>query len=251
MAKILSFPGHDAGFDDADEDIIDTVLDEHELTPVPPSGPTTERRKPPKFGFTRVRRTRSGIAIDQWDLFVGDAVVPPSEDSDKLLVFPGATSSFEQALADDESGNEVAARAGYLAAIEQQDSTSDAYCNLGILEYVAGNAESAFDCFRQALKQDQRHWESHYNLGNLYFDTGQHDPARVHYEVAAEIEGGFRNVHFNLGLVLALEGEYAPAVAALERFRDLAPAEEAEAAEELLDTLRASQAHAEARRSTD
>jgi tetratricopeptide (TPR) repeat protein len=240
MARILSFPGHDPGPDD------DAQLEQE-----PVAAPQAEQRKPPKFGFTRVRRTRSGSGLDQLDLFVGDAVVPSSPDSDKLLAFPGTTSSFEQALEDDESGNESAARAGYLTAIELQDSTSDAYCNLGILEYVAGNVESAFDCFRQALKHDQRHWESHYNLGNLYFDTGQHGPARVHYEVAAEIEEEFRNVHFNLGLVLALEGEYAPAVAALERFRDLAPEEEAAAAEELLDALRASKAHAEARRSPD
>ena len=94
---------------------------------------------------------------------------------------------------------------------------------------MAENSETAFDCFRQALKHDQRHWESHYNLGNLYFDSGQHDPSRVHYEVAAEIEPGFRNVHFNLALILALEAEYGAAVEALERFRELAPEEEAEA----------------------
>ncbi len=251
MAKILQFPGHEAGPADsaaADTGRTDsgTVHEEYEG-----QRSSSEQRKPPKFGFTRVHRRRRSAALDQLDLFVADTDTSGSPDNAKMLAFPGATSSFELALADDESGNELAARAGYLAAIELQDCTSDAYCNLGILEYVAGNADSAFHCFRQALKHDQRHWESHYNLGNLYFDNGQHDPARVHYEVAAEIETDFRNVHFNLGLVLALEGEYAPAVAALERFRDLAPAEEAEAAEELLDTLRASQAHAEARRSPD
>ncbi|MDA0335599.1 MAG: tetratricopeptide repeat protein [bacterium] len=251
MARILQFPGYEDG--PAASAAADTAQTDsgtvHEDNEVQRS--SSAQRKPPKFGFTRVRRTRSSVAIDQLDLFVADTAASVSPESARMLAFPGATSSFESALADDESGNELAARAGYLAAIERRDCTSDAYCNLGILEYVAGNADSAFHCFRQALKHDQRHWESHYNLGNLYFDNGQHDPARVHYEVAAEIETDFRNVHFNLGLVLALEGEYAPAVAALERFRDLAPAEEAKAAEELLDTLRASQAHAEARRSPD
>jgi tetratricopeptide (TPR) repeat protein len=240
MAKILSFPGYDNGPEDPAVEVPEEAL----------AADTTER-KPPKFGFTRVRRTRRGVSPGQLDLFTGVPGPTPPVLGEKLLAFPGATSSFEQALADDEAGNEAAARAGYLAAIEMEDSRSDAYCNLGILEYVAGNSEIAFDCFRQALKDDQRHWESHYNLGNLYFDAGQHDPSRVHYEVAAEIEPGFRNVHFNLALILALEAEYAAAVSALERFRDLAPEEEAEAAEELLDTLRASQAHAEARRSPD
>ncbi len=237
MAKILSFPGSPKP---------------EEVGPrepaLVPSGATDERKP---FGFTRVRRTRRGPGPGQLDLFVGSTPPAVSPMGDKLLAFPGATSSFEQALQEDEAGHEAAARAGYQSAIEMGDSTSDAYCNLGILEYVAGNSETAFDCFRQALKEDQRHWESHYNLGNLYFDAGQHDPSRVHYEVAAEIEPGFRNVHFNLALILALEAEYGDAVDALERFRELAPEEEAEAAEELLDTLRASQAHAEARRSPD
>jgi tetratricopeptide (TPR) repeat protein len=236
MSKILSFPGANSGLD----------ADGGEPTPLQ----ETAERKPPKFGFTRVRRTWRGASPGQLDLFASGAPAQSSTDS-RLLPFPGATSSFEQALTDDEAGNAAAARAGYLAAIETGDSESDAYCNLGILEYVAGNSETAFDCFRQALKHDQRHWESHYNLGNLYFDSGQHDPSRVHYEAAAEIEPGFRNVHFNLALILALEAEYGAAIEALERFRELAPEEEAEAAEELLDTLRASQAHAEARRSPD
>ena len=258
MAKILTFPGSNTSPDDTGPDSSgpDNFGDTTELSGTDDVLSTDPQRKPPKFGFTRVRRTRTGAAIDQLDLFARGATPAQVSGDDtpednKLLVFPGATSSFEQALEDDESGNEAAARAGYLTAIDLDDCTSDAYCNLGILEYVAGNADVAFDCFRQALKHDQRHWESHYNLGNLYFDNGQHDPSRVHYEVAAEIEPGFRNVHFNLTLVLALEGEYGPAVEALERFRDLAPPEEAEAAEELLDTLRASKAHAEARRSPD
>jgi tetratricopeptide (TPR) repeat protein len=241
MAKILSFPGHGSTPADPEDEVPQQILSQE---------PPPADRKPPKFGFTRVRRNRRGASAGQLDLFVGPT--PPSAElGAKLLVFPGATSSFEQALLDDEAGNEAAARSGYLSAIDAEDSTSDAYCNLGILEYMADNSEIAFDCFRQALKHDQRHWESHYNLGNLYFDAGQHDPSRVHYEVAAEIEPGFRNVHFNLALILALEADYGAAVQALECFRDLAPEEEAAAAEELLDTLRASQAHAEARRSPD
>lgn len=216
MAKVIQFPGG-AG-----------------------QGAAPAGRKPPKFGFTRVRR-RPREGPGQMDLFA-----PASPD---VLVFPGGASPFEQALACDEAGHEQRARDGYLAAIAAGDCASDAYCNLGILEYVAGRTEDAFDCFRQALKEDQRHWESHYNLGNLYFDAGQYGPARVHYEVAGQIAPEFRNVHYNLGLVLALQAEYGPAVEALERFRALAPPDEAEAARELLDTLRTSQAHAEARKS--
>jgi tetratricopeptide (TPR) repeat protein len=233
MARILTFPGG-AGDDDAPE---------RRRVEAPAEG-----RKPPKFGFTRVRRTKRRDDESQLDLFAADA---PPDRQEGILPFPKATSPFEQALADDEAGDEAAAREGYQSAIDAGDCPADALCNLGILEYLAQRTEGAFDCFRKALRHDQRHWESHYNLGNLYFDAGQHDPSRVHYEVAAEIAPDFRNVHFNLALVLALQADYGAAVASLERFRDLAPEEEADAAQELLDTLRASQAHAEARRSPD
>lgn len=221
MARILKFPGV-PGLPAPGED-----------------GPRREgdQRKPPKFGFTRVRRRKREEPEDQLDLFSRGLVV----------AFPGGISPFEEALVRDEAGDADTARALYLQAISAGDCAADANCNLGILEYGAGHTDVAFDCFRQALTQDQRHWESHYNLGNLYFDAGQHGPARVHYEVAAQIAPDFRNVFFNLGLVLALQADYGPSIDALERYRDLAPEEEAEAADELIDTLRASRAHAEGR----
>ena len=218
MAKILRFPGAPAPGGD-------------------PSG------RPSTFGLTRVRRRPRRGSRDQMDLFAGPR-------STEVLPLPGAAAaSFEQALAFDEAGDPGAARAGYLACIEAGESAPDAWCNLGILEFTGGDSGQAFDCFRQALKQDPRHWESHYNLGNLFFEAEQRDSARLHWELAAGIEPGFANVHYNLGLVLALQEEYGPAAEAVERFCGLAPEAEAEAAAELLETLRASRAHAEARTS--
>ena len=218
MAKILRFPG------------------------APPPGGEPSGR-PPTLGLTRVRRRPRRGSRDQMDLFAG----PPSTE---VVRFPGAAAaSFEQALALDEAGDEGAARAGYLTCIEAGDSAPDAYCNLGILEFTGGHSRQAFDCFRQALERDPRHWESHYNLGNLFFEAGQHDSARLHWELAAGIEPAFPNVHYNLGLVLGLQEEYGDAVSAVERFCGLAPEAEAEAAAELLRTLRASRTHGEARTS--
>ncbi len=219
MAKILRFPG------------------------APPPGGEPSGR-PSTLGLTRVRRRRRGGSRDQMDLFAGR---PPSTE---VRPFPRAAgASFEQALAFDEAGDQRAARAGYLACIEAGESAADAWCNLGILEFTSGDSREAFDCFRQALKEDPRHWESHYNLGNLFFEEEQHDSARLHWELAAGIEPGFPNVHYNLGLVLGLQEEYAGAVSAVERFCGLAPEAEAEAAAELLRTLRASRVHGETRTS--
>lgn len=218
MARILRFPGAPAAGGD------------------PPGRPST-------LGLARVRRRRRGVARDQLDLFAGPRPT-------RLLRFPGAeAASFERALAFDEAGDQGAARAGYRACIEAGDSAPDAWCNLGILEFTGGRSRQAFDCFRQALERDSRHWQSHYNLGNLFFEAEEHDSARLHWELAAGIEPEFANVHYNLGLVLGLQEEFAAAVSAVERFCGLVPAAEAQAAADLLRTLRASRVHGEARTS--
>jgi tetratricopeptide (TPR) repeat protein len=185
---------------------------------------------PPKFGFTRVRRSRKKPKAEhQLDLFP----------EGKILAFPAPMlDPFEEGLLRDEEGQVEGARDLYETAIAVGDRVADASCNLGIIDYQSGDVEAAFDCFRTALKHDPRHWESHYNLANLYFDTGQYDPARVHYEVAAEIAPDSRNIFFNLGLALALQGDYDAAIDALSSYRYLTPGEEGEAAEDLLAALR-------------
>ncbi|MBT4610745.1 MAG: tetratricopeptide repeat protein [Gemmatimonadetes bacterium] len=204
-----------------------------EAAPAEEAAPHDEERvlPPPKFGFTRVRRSRKKDKAKehQLDLFpVG-----------KVLAFPApALEPFEEGLLRDEEGHVDVARDLYETAIAAGDRVADACCNLGIIDYQSGNVEEAFDCFRTALKHDPRHWESHYNLANLYFDSGQYDPAHVHYGVAAEISPESRNIFFNLGLALALQGDYDAAIDALSSYRHLAPGEEGEAAEDLLAALR-------------
>ena len=206
------------------------VLEDHPIDTDATAASGEPVMKPPKFGFTRVRRSRKKAKPEhQLDLFP----------EGKVLAFPApALEPFEQALLRDEDGQVDGARDLYEAAIAAGDRVADSCCNLGIIDYQSGNVEAAFDCFRTALKHDQRHWESHYNLANLYFDTGQYDPARVHYELAAEIAPEFRNIFFNLGLALALQGDYGAAIEALSSYRHLAPGEEGEAAEDLLAVLR-------------
>lgn len=73
-------------------------------------------------------------------------------------------------------------------AIEHDDSTADAFCNLGIIESKSGQNNEAFDCFTRSIAEDPRHLESHYNLSNLYFDIGNLGLAHEHYEIAAKLD---------------------------------------------------------------
>ncbi len=190
--------------------------------------------KPPaKFGFVRVkRRKKTGTGKPgQLNLF--------SMPGAQVLKLPSNLSPFEEALVLDERGDKRVEEV-YWRAIEDGDSIADAYCNLGILESQGGRTPKAFDCFTKSLEHDPRHFESHYNLGNLYFEEGNLRLARMHYELAAEVEPQFSNLYFNLGLVHALNNDYAAALAALNRYKELAPDEEGTKADELLENLKRS-----------
>jgi tetratricopeptide (TPR) repeat protein len=190
--------------------------------------------KPPsKLGFERVKKRKKGAPGQpgQLSLF--------SSPGGQVLRLPTNISTFEEALLLDERDDQRAEQV-YWRAIEEGDSTADAYCNLGILESKAGRVAKAFDCFTKSLEHDPRHLESHYNLANLYFDEGNLRLARMHYELAAEVEPIFPNIYFNLGLVHALNNNYPAALAALSKYKELVPKDEGTNTDELLANLQRS-----------
>ena len=183
-----------------------------------------------RLGYSRVRkRGRQAEDPNQLDLFLA----PPA----RITNFTSALSPFEQALLCDERGDVQAADL-YLKAIEDQDCVADAFCNLGIIESKNGNTAKAFDCFTTSLKHDPRHSEAHYNLANLYFEVNDLRLAQIHYEMAAEVDPAFANVYFNLALVQSISNDLPAAIKTLIRYQQLAPADEASHADELLRNLR-------------
>jgi len=191
---------------------------------------------PAKFGFERVKRKKQDAeSKGQLNLF------SPRLSSAKVLNLPAKGTVFEQALLLDEQ-NDSKAHELYQKAIEIGDCVADAFCNLGIIESRANRTDEAFDCFTRSLREDPRHWESHYNLANLYFEIGTLKLAREHYEIAAKIEPSFANIYFNLGLLLAMSEEIDVAINALSRYKDLVSEQDRHHADDLLDSLKRSQA---------
>jgi tetratricopeptide (TPR) repeat protein len=185
-----------------------------------------------KLGYRRVRkRAQAAENPDQLDLF--------SRPKAQILSFAPALSPFEQALMLDERGDLGAAEL-YARAIEEQDCTADAFCNLGIIESQKGNTIKAFDCFTTSLKHNPRHSEAHYNLGNFYFDLNDFRLAQIHYEMAGEIDPSFANAYFNLALVQAINNDPRAAVSALSKYQELVSEDEGRIAEELLKNLKKS-----------
>jgi tetratricopeptide (TPR) repeat protein len=183
-----------------------------------------------RLGYSRVgKRRRRADDPNQLDLFLPAPA--------RIESFSAALSVFEQALQCDERGEPQAADL-YAQAIENQECVADAFCNLGIIESKGGNTAKAFDCFTTSLKHDARHAEAHYNLANLYFEVNDFRLAQIHYEMAAEVDPDFANIYFNLALVQSINGELAAAIKSLTTFQQLAPANEARNADELLRNLR-------------
>ncbi len=183
---------------------------------------------PEKFGLQRARHNKGKDACkpNQLNLFTGGKIVKLHQ-----------LSVFEEALSLDEQGQTKSARQYYQKAIEEEDCSADAYCNLGIIESQEGNYAKAIDCFTLCLKQNPRHYEAHYNLANLYAEVGNQVLAKIHYAIAIEVEPAFPNSYFNLGLTLAVMKEYKDAVQYLKKYRDLTPAEEHQQTNDLIFKL--------------
>ncbi|MCL2877909.1 MAG: tetratricopeptide repeat protein [Acidobacteria bacterium] len=156
-----------------------------------------------------------------------------SESEGRLIQLPVYISPFEEALILHEQGDPRAAEM-YAQAIKEEKCTADAFCNLGILNYEAGNIPGAFDNFTSALRHNPRHFEAHFNLAHLYFEEGAVRLARLHYELSAVIEPDSASVHFNLGLVNALEKNIPAAVVSFNKAKEFATEDETTQIEEIL-----------------
>ena len=183
---------------------------------------------PEKFGLQRAKKVtkEKPEKHGQLNLFTGGKVV-------KL----NRLSLFEEALLHDEHGDQDTAISLYQKAIDQGDARPDAYCNLGILQFIKTEYPKAINSFTNCLKLEPRHFEAHYNLANLYAEVGDFALAKFHYQVSIEIEPTFPNSYFNLGLTLAKSKEYTEAVRILFHYRDLVPDEDHKAVDDLIHTL--------------
>jgi DNA-binding transcriptional MerR regulator len=187
--------------------------------------------------FRRARELRNlGMSSRQIEAELNGQLNLFPEKGGRLLQLPVRLSPFEEALILHEQGDRRAVEM-YTKAIQGGECISDAYCNLGILDYEASNLAGAFDQFTKALRYDPRHFEAHFNLAHLYFEAGEFRLARLHYDISAVIEPSSASVHFNLGLIHAINGDLVLAITALHRARDLAAEDEIAQIEELLRGL--------------
>jgi DNA-binding transcriptional MerR regulator len=187
--------------------------------------------------FRRIRELRNqGLTMRQIESEMSGQLNLFSDRSGQLIPLPVKRTPFEEALLLHEKGDNKALQM-YRIAILEGECVSDAFCNLGILEFEKGEIPRAFDHFTNALKYDPRHFESHFNLAHLYFESGDYRLARLHYEISAVLEPNSASVHFNLGLIHAVSGELDAAITALKLAKEYSTGEELAQVEELLANI--------------
>ncbi len=187
--------------------------------------------------FRRVRELRNqGLTNRQIEAELHGQLNLFPQKGGQLIQLPVRLSPFEEALILHERGDKRAVEM-YFKAIQGGECVSDAYCNLGILNYEENNTAKAFDHFTSSLRYDPRHFEAHFNLAHLYFEAGDFRLARLHYDISAVIEPNSASVHFNLGLIHAINGDLVSAIASLNRAKAHATEEELAQVEELLASL--------------
>jgi len=188
--------------------------------------------------FRRIRELRNrGLTIRRIESELHGQLNLFAESGGRLIPLPVRRTPFEEALILHEQGDEKAVKM-YNLAILQGECVSDAYCNLGILEFEKNETAKAFDHFTNAMKHDPRHFESHFNLAHLYFEAGDYRLARLHYEISAVLEPNSAGAYYNLGLIYAVGGELTEAIEALNKAKEMSTGEERVQVEELLSNLK-------------
>jgi len=188
--------------------------------------------------FRRARELRNrGLSLRRVEAELHGQLNLFPENESVLIPLPVRISPFEEALIlhENEDGRAVEM---YRRSIDKGECVADAYCNLGVLDYEAGDILGAFDHFTNALKHEPRHVEAHFNLAHLYFEKGDINLSRLHYEISAAIEPGSVAAHFNLGLIHSIESRLPDAVAEFNKAREFATAEELEQIEEILTSMK-------------
>lgn len=103
----------------------------------------------------------------------------------------------------------------YERAIELNPRNTDAYVNLGRLQQLGGDLESAKRNYRLALDLNTDHQLALYNLGTVYDELDELDFALEHYRRARSVP----DAHYNLARICELRGDELSARRHIREYR--------------------------------
>lgn len=162
------------------------------------------------------------VRVDEKSSPNGQMNLFDSAGPEEATLLPISDNAFDLALKLD-LRNDPGAERFYLRAIEKNENSAHAYCNLGVLAAHKENMIEAVDYFTKALADDPRHVETHFNLANVYFAVGNHHLAIFHYRLVNRIAPDFADGYFNLGLTLLETEDLIQARDAFIQYQKLSP----------------------------
>lgn len=105
----------------------------------------------------------------------------------------------------------------YLAAIQLDPGSADAFYNGGVLLLSTGKHERAEDAFRKAIDINPYYADAHNNLGYLLERRGLFSEAAAEYQKAIDNKPSDRQAHFNLGRILVNQKKYQEGISEFEK----------------------------------
>ncbi len=83
--------------------------------------------------------------------------------------------------------------------------------------------EKVIGLFRQAIRKDPEFWEAYYNLGIVYFNAGNYSKALEQFDKLIKALPKFSKPYYGRGLIYLKKGDYDLALKDFEHVRDLNP----------------------------
>jgi tetratricopeptide (TPR) repeat protein len=113
------------------------------------------------------------------------------------------------------------ARQAYRQALALDAALADAHVNLGRLDHLARDYESADAHYRRASELAPTDPVPHFNLGVLFEDQGRQGDAIRAYRETLRLDPDFADAHYNLGLIYDSLGRRTETITHLRRARTL------------------------------
>ncbi len=112
-------------------------------------------------------------------------------------------------------------RASLQNALQHALTRGEAENQLGVLDAILENRESARGHFQAALSADPRHYRAMTNLGNLELETGRLEEAEKRYREVIRLNPDYSVVYNNLAAVMRKQGKRSESVAMLKKAQSL------------------------------
>lgn len=135
---------------------------------------------------------------------------------------------FTEGVRLEAEGDDAAARAAYLKALEGDRGLAAAHTNLGAIAYREDDFQAARRAFGEALALDPDQPEARYNLARLLYEEGEIELAASELRQVIRVAPAFADAHYNLATALERLGSTRQAREHLERFVALAPQDDPE-----------------------